>query len=148
MHDALEDICDRMLRTDNPVPYSGGTPATLIITIDLDDLLANTGYGVASDGTLIRTATVREVVDQAEVYTAFLTAQGEVLRLGRTRRIATRGQTVALIARDRGCSFPGCDTAPEWCERHVRREALFDRSEVRDLRRRLVAAGRLELRAA
>ena len=40
------------------------------------------------------------------------------LRLGRMRRIATLGQTAALIARDHGCSFPGCDTAPEWCERH------------------------------
>ena len=118
MHDALEDVCGRMLRTDNPVPESGGTPATVIITIDLDDLLANTGYGIASDGTLIRTETVRALGDQAEVYAAFLTGQGEVLRLGRTRRIASRGQTVALYARDQGCSFPGCDTAPEWCERH------------------------------
>ena len=41
-----------------------------------------------------------------------------MLNLGRQRRIATRTQTVALIARDHGCSFPGCDTAPEWCERH------------------------------
>ena len=41
-----------------------------------------------------------------------------MLNLGRQRRIASRSQTVALIARDKGCSFPGCDTAPEWCERH------------------------------
>ena len=90
----------------------------MIITIDLDDLLANTGYGVASDGTLIRTDTVRQLADSADIYTAFLTASGEVLRLGRTRRIASRSQTIALIARDVGCSFPGCDTPPEWCERH------------------------------
>ena len=38
--------------------------------------------------------------------------------MGRTRRLATPGQTVALIARDSGCSFPGCDRPPEWCERH------------------------------
>jgi hypothetical protein len=43
MHDALEDLCDRLLRTDNPVPDSGGTPATVIVTIDLDHLLANGG---------------------------------------------------------------------------------------------------------
>ena len=43
---------------------------------------------------------------------------GVVLQLGRTRRIASCGQTVALIARDGGCSFPGCDRPPEWCERH------------------------------
>ena len=118
MHDALEDMCDRLLRTDNPVPDSGGTPATVIITIDLDDLLNRTGYGVSSDGTLIRTDGVAALADQAEVYTAFLNTRGEVLRLGRTRRIATRGQTIALYARDGGCSFPGCDIAPEWCERH------------------------------
>jgi hypothetical protein len=27
-----------------------------------------------------------------------------------------------LIARDHGCSFPGCDRPPEWCERHHIRE--------------------------
>ena len=27
-------------------------------------------------------------------------------------------QTLALIARDAGCSFPGCSHPPEWCERH------------------------------
>ena len=37
---------------------------------------------------------------------------------GCTPRLATPGQTVALIARDGGCSFPGCDRPPEWCERH------------------------------
>ena len=100
------------------MPDSGGTPATVIITIDIDDLLANTGYGVAGDGTLIRTETVRSLTDQAEVYTAFLTGAGQLLRLGRSRRIATRSQTIALITRDSGCSFPGCDTAPEFCERH------------------------------
>ena len=118
MHDALEDICDRLLRADNPVPDSGGTPATVIITIDLDDLLANTGYGVASDGTLIRTETVRRLADSAEVYGAVLGGRGEVLRLGRTRRIASRGQSIGLYARDIGCSFPGCDRGPEWSERH------------------------------
>ena len=118
MHDALEDLCDRLLRAESSVPDSGGTPATVIITIDIDHLLANTGYGVASDGTLIRTETVRALVDQAEVYTAFLTGAGQLLRLGRSRRIATRSQTIALITRDSGCSFPGCDTAPEFCERH------------------------------
>ena len=39
MADALEDLCDRLLRQDTPVPDAGGTPATVIITIDLDDLL-------------------------------------------------------------------------------------------------------------
>lgn len=43
---------------------------------------------------------------------------GGVLSYGRTRRVATARQRLALTARDRGCSFPGCTAAPEWCERH------------------------------
>ena len=35
MHDALHDVCSRMLRSENPVPDSGGTPATVIVTIDV-----------------------------------------------------------------------------------------------------------------
>ena len=67
MHDALEDVCDRLLRTDS-LPDAGGTPATLIITIDIEDLLNGTGYGITSDGTLIRTEQVRDLTDQTEVY--------------------------------------------------------------------------------
>ena len=90
----------------------------MIITIDLQDLLAKTGYAAASDGTLIRTDHALRLADQAEMYFAAATAKGVPLRLGRIRRIATLGQTIALIARDKGCSFPGCDVPPEWCERH------------------------------
>ena len=100
------------------MPDSGGTPATLIITIDIEDLLAGTGYGITSDGTLIRTEQVRDLTDQAEVFYAFLDRNGVPLNLGRTRRIATAANQPPLIARDGGCSFPGCDRAPEWCERH------------------------------
>jgi hypothetical protein len=55
---------------------------------------------------------------------------GGILAYGRARRLASPAQRLALIARDQGCTFPG-----------VRREALVDRVEVRDLRRNLVAAG-------
>jgi hypothetical protein len=44
--------------------------------------------------------------------------RGAVLAEHRTKRIATRSQTLALIARDRGCSFPDCDKPPEWTQRH------------------------------
>ena len=47
---------------------------------------------------------------------------GAVLDLGRTRRIASRPQTLALIARDAGCSFPHCAHPPQYCERHHIRE--------------------------
>lgn len=121
MHDALEEVCDRLLRSADQ-PGTGGTPATVIVTIDWDDLLRRTGYGMTGDGTLIRTAEVLRLANEAEIVPTVMTRTGTVLDLGRTRRIASRSQTYALIARDGGCSFPGCDRAPEWCERHHIRE--------------------------
>ncbi len=117
MHDALEEVCDRVLGAGD-VQGSGGTPATVIVTITLEDLLDRLGYGTTSDGTLIPTGEVIRMANQAEVVPAFVRRTGEVLELGRSRRIASNAQTHALIVRDRGCSFPGCDRAPEWCERH------------------------------
>jgi hypothetical protein len=76
MHDALEDVCDRLLRSDRAVPDAGGTPATVVITIDIEDLLNKTGYAQASDGTLIRTEQALRLADQADLYFAAVNAHG------------------------------------------------------------------------
>src|SRR5687768_9669236 len=95
MHEALEDVCDRPLGTEQ-VPDSSGKPATVIITIDIERLLNGTDYAITSDGTPIRTEKMRGMADQAEVFYAFLDRNGVPLNLGRTRRIASRGQSAAL----------------------------------------------------
>ncbi|MFC7623074.1 DUF222 domain-containing protein [Microlunatus sp. GCM10028923] len=79
---------------------------------------ARRGHGTAGDGTLLSVAQVLRLAGEAEIYPIALTSHGIPLELGRTRRIATKHQTIALVARDGGCSFPGCDRAPAWCERH------------------------------
>ena len=79
----------------------------MIVTIDVDDLTNRTGSGRTTDGTLMPTAKLLELANNADIIPAVLTASGAVLDLGRTRRIASRPQTLALIARDGGCSFPG-----------------------------------------
>jgi len=116
-HDALGDILDRLLRRgDNP--DSGGTPATLLIHIDWDDLLARAGIARLADGTLVSVEKALELADQAEIHWVFTDSVGAVLDLRHMRRIASKDQTIALYARDKGCSFPGCDVEPSWCERH------------------------------
>ena len=100
------------------LPDSGGTPATVLVHIDLDDLLSGTGSGQLDDGTAVSLSGVAELLDQAEIAWCLEDAKGAVLELGRSRRIASPAQTLALIARDGGCSFPGCDVPPAWCERH------------------------------
>ena len=115
MHDALEDVCDRLLRSGT-LPDSGGTPTTVIVTTTATP--SGLASGTASDGTRLSPATVADLVDSAAVHPTLVDAKGVVLWMGRTSRLATPGQTMALVARDGGCSFPGCDHPPEWCERH------------------------------
>lgn len=41
-----------------------------------------------------------------------------VIDVGRSSRLFTRRQRVALAARDGGCRFEGCDRPPSWTEAH------------------------------
>jgi hypothetical protein len=111
LHDALEDVCDRQLRAGD-IPDAGGIPATVIVTIDADDLTHRVGHGQTADGTPIPTAKLLQLVNNADIIPTVLTATGAVLDLGRIRRIASRSQALALIARDAGCSFPACAHPP------------------------------------
>jgi hypothetical protein len=45
-----------------------------------------------------------------------------VLAYGRGRRLASKGQRLALGARDKGCTFPGCTRPAAWTEVHHVRE--------------------------
>ena len=116
-HDALAAVLDAALRTDN-LPSAGGTPTTLLLTMSWADFTSRHGIGTYADGSPVSARTARQLADQADIAFCVKNTKGAVLDLHRTRRIASPAQTLALIARDAGCSFPGCDVAPQWCERH------------------------------
>ena len=46
------------------------------------------------------------------------------LELGRANRVVSSAQRSALVVRDGGCVFPGCDRPQEWCEGHHLRHWL------------------------
>ena len=117
LHDGLEDACGRLLQIGDR-PAIGGTPASVIVTVQLEDLLAKAGIAETTDGSQLSADQLLRIADQAEIWPTIIDSNGVALALGRTRRIATRGQTMALIAREGGCSFPGCDHPPQWCDRH------------------------------
>ncbi|MGI8879318.1 MAG: HNH endonuclease signature motif containing protein [Jatrophihabitans sp.] len=42
----------------------------------------------------------------------------QVTAYSSAHRTFTENQRLAMIARDQGCSFPGCDVPPQWCQSH------------------------------
>lgn len=117
MHDSLEEACARLLHAGDQ-PGTGGAPATVLVTVALEDLLGRTGTATTSDGTALTPDQLLRVAGEADIWTIITEARSAPLALGRTRRLASRAQTLALAVRDGGCSFPGCDRPPEWCDRH------------------------------
>ncbi len=49
---------------------------------------------------------------------AVLGGDGEVLYLGRRRRLFTSAQVRALWLRERHCTFPGCSVPATWADAH------------------------------
>ena len=118
LHDALEEVADRALRSAD-LPAHGGTPATLILIAEEDDFVSGEGAGTTETGDVLPMDAVAGMSDEAEIVRVVFHSQThEVLDLGRTRRLASYAQTLALVARDGGCTFPGCSKSPKWCQRH------------------------------
>ncbi|HEY6812000.1 MAG TPA: DUF222 domain-containing protein [Propionibacteriaceae bacterium] len=117
LHDALEEACARLLKSDDQ-PSVGGVPASVVVTIGLEDLLAKAGLAETADGSQLSSDQLLRIADEAEIWPTVINCNSVPLALGRSRRLASPGQTMALIARDSGCSFPGCAHPPAWCDRH------------------------------
>lgn len=74
--------------------------------------------GLLPDGTEIGAGDLRRLCCDAEILPVVLGSGSEVVDLGRTVRLVTPELRSALVARDGGCSFPGCGVPEERCEAH------------------------------
>jgi hypothetical protein len=91
-----------------------GLPAAIVATTTVDDLASGTGYADTAGGTRLPIRDLIRLAGQSRHYLAvFDDHTDEVLYLGRARRCATTAQRLALFARDKGCTRPGC-TAPAY----------------------------------
>jgi Domain of unknown function (DUF222) len=92
---------------------------TVIAVVKLSDLENGTGVGWLDDvEEPISTAAVRELACDGGVKILTLGHHGEVLNLGRTQRLFSRPQRLALGAVDGGCIWNGCHAPPSWCHAH------------------------------
>ncbi|MFM8267473.1 MAG: DUF222 domain-containing protein [Ilumatobacteraceae bacterium] len=110
--DALVQMAAATCRGELP----GREAPTLLVTIDLDSLEGRDDRaGVTEFGDCVAASTVRRLVDDATIRT--IVHRGpQVVGVGRDRRLASRAQYSALVARDGRCRWPGCHIPASWCE--------------------------------
>lgn len=117
LHDAFRSVLKLALRAGE-LPTTGGIPATVLITMTADQFETGTGLAHTSYGQKLSVDQALQIADQAAIGWIVHNSTGGILNYGTTRRAATDKQTLALIARDQGCAFPGCADPPEWTEKH------------------------------
>jgi hypothetical protein len=70
------------------------------------------------DGTVVPASETARILCDCEVTRIAMSAEGVPLDLGRTKRLYTGSHRRAVIARDRGCAWPGCERHVRWTEIH------------------------------
>jgi hypothetical protein len=99
-------------------PVHGGDATTLVITMDLDKLTAALGGADIIGGGSLSAGEVRRLACTASIVPAVLGGKSEILDLGRSQRLFSRGQRKALVLRDRRCRAEGCTMPATFCEAH------------------------------
>ncbi|WP_210686764.1 HNH endonuclease signature motif containing protein [Mycolicibacterium sp. GESEQ-9] len=116
-HDALLVVGRIALMTD--LGQLNGLPVSLIIRTTVQDLQSRAGIGISGGGTKIPIKDVLRMAAHAQHFLAvFDQASGSALNLFRARRVASPAQRIMLIARDGGCTKPGCTVGAYGCQAH------------------------------
>jgi hypothetical protein len=103
-------------------PQVRGEPSTVLVTVGLEALenRVASAPGYLGTGFPISSGTARKQACDANVIPVLLGSTGQPLDVGRATRSIPPAIRRALVARDQGCAFPGCDRPPSWCEAHHR----------------------------
>jgi Domain of unknown function (DUF222) len=117
--DALVEIFRKVLTSGN-LPTRNGTRPHVHVHVSYDTLVG-LGHqpGASEHGHLpLPKSVVDRLCCDSSVRRILFGPAGEPLDVGRAARTVTPAIRAAVVARDRLCTFPGCDRPPSWCEAH------------------------------
>ena len=118
--DALVELVQRAL--SGPPTRPGMAQTQLVVTMGFDALAgAVRGAGLTPAGAVVTSETVRRLACDAEIIPAVLGSSRQVVDLGRSRRLVSRGQRIKLWLRDGHCTYPGCTIPAAWTQAHHNR---------------------------
>jgi len=121
--DALVSLCKVGLAHADVGP-GRRTPAHLSGVLDCEALERRAGPSLAADVRAeaahgrLSVATLRRIACDARISRVITDGRSLPLDVGRATRVVTPALWRALVVRDGGCTHPGCDRPPGWCEAH------------------------------
>lgn len=117
-HDAFLAMLKQLTRAEL-MPDSGGCSATVLLSMSAEAWASGTGTATTGHGYTVPADVARQWAGaEARVLSTVLSRTRGIEAYSSIQRLFTEQQRLALIARDRGCSFPGCDAPPQRCEVH------------------------------
>jgi hypothetical protein len=115
-HDALVDVCQHFL--DHQQVRLGGRHRPHVNVVVRAEDQHEHGPGRTLHGVPLAPSSIRALACDANVHRIVMGPGSSILDYGRTTRVIAPALYTALVLRDGGCRFPGCDRPPDWCDGH------------------------------
>ena len=113
------------------LPDAGGSPIRIVVTIDESKLRSNVAAASLATGERISAGALRRLAANHSIIPAVLGGDSVPIDLGRSQRLFTKEQRDLLAMMDGGCTGPGCDRPPSWCEvQHTDRWAALGETNL------------------
>lgn len=119
--DGFEQLCAAALRTDAAPSQHGARPQVLVV-MDAEQLAhheQDAGTGAAHfvrSGQPVTTTELGPLLDDCHLVRVVLDAERTPIEVSEAVRTVPTGLWRALLVRDGGCTWPGCDAPAAWCD--------------------------------
>ncbi len=116
--DVFLDLLTVGAGADSSQLLSSGAPSVRVV-VTARDLRDGSGAGEMEGQTeVVSLPTVQRLLCSGSQTPILISSTGQPLDVGRSQRLFTPRQRIALAARDGGCRWAGCERPPSWCEAH------------------------------
>jgi Domain of unknown function (DUF222)/HNH endonuclease len=115
--DALVEVL-QLAADSGELPSQGGEKPHLLVTASLDALRDQLQAALLYGAGELDAASARRIACDCKLIPAVLGTESEPLDIGRISYTVPIAIRRALILRDGGCAFPGCDRPHRWCHGH------------------------------
>ena len=128
-HTRIADAFVELCQAYNTGTVTGGRERPkVMMTVPFETVVernAARGTIIGVDAT-VSGETVRKMCCDAELNRVVTRGASTILDYGTTTRLASDAQFYAMVARDGGCRWPGCERPPGWTQAHHIDEVFLD----------------------